>query len=167
MTNANLYQLGGSHYKGSDYEPWDFIVNCWLGFLEGNVVRYMARWDKKGDPDLDLRKARHYIEKLQECVYQVRQQRRPITWLLMEVQKFCNANNLDGDTRGVIFRITTWETPADLEIALDHIDFLLANLHGTKEDREPTPGVELPGGVKLQGGVALDHLTVADVTGAD
>jgi hypothetical protein len=36
-----------------------------LGYLEGNVVKYVSRWKQKGGVD-DLRKAMHYLEKLIE-----------------------------------------------------------------------------------------------------
>jgi hypothetical protein len=36
-----------------------------LGYLEGNIVKYVSRWKDKGGVD-DLRKARHYLDKLIE-----------------------------------------------------------------------------------------------------
>ena len=53
------------HYKGTAIQPWDFIVSNNLGFLEGNVIKYVTRWRQK-DGVQDLRKAKHYIEKLIE-----------------------------------------------------------------------------------------------------
>jgi hypothetical protein len=35
------------------------------GFLWGNVIKYIARWQDKGGVE-DLRKARHYMDKLIE-----------------------------------------------------------------------------------------------------
>ena len=56
---------GPRHYKDKPMQPWDFIVSNGLGFLEGNIVKYISRWRDKGGVD-DLRKAKHYLEKLIE-----------------------------------------------------------------------------------------------------
>lgn len=56
---------GPGHYKDKAIQPWDFIVSNNLSYLEGNVVKYISRWREKGGVD-DLRKAKHYIEKLIE-----------------------------------------------------------------------------------------------------
>lgn len=63
--SANNHQVGGSHYKGKVIQPWDYIVANNLGYLEGNVVKYISRWRDKGGID-DLRKVVHYAEKLIE-----------------------------------------------------------------------------------------------------
>jgi hypothetical protein len=68
--SANDYQVGGTHYQGKEVQPWD-ALQSWLsheafcGFLTGNVIKYISRWRQKGGVD-DLRKAKHYIEKLIE-----------------------------------------------------------------------------------------------------
>jgi hypothetical protein len=63
-SKANQKQIGGTHYKTS-IEPWDAIVSWELGYLDGNVVKYVSRWRKKGGL-ADLKKAQHYLEKLIE-----------------------------------------------------------------------------------------------------
>lgn len=65
MTKANDIQVAGDHYKAKAIQPWDYIVSNELGYLEGNVVKYVSRWKDKGGID-DLRKARHYLDKLIE-----------------------------------------------------------------------------------------------------
>lgn len=62
--SANDHQVGGEHYAG-DIQPWDAVIAWGLGFLDGNVVRYVARWRKKNGVE-DLKKARHYLDKLIE-----------------------------------------------------------------------------------------------------
>ena len=62
---ANDVQVAGNHYKGKTVQPWDYIVANNLGYLEGNIVKYVSRWKDKGGVD-DLRKARHYLDKLIE-----------------------------------------------------------------------------------------------------
>jgi hypothetical protein len=63
--SANDVQVGGSHYKGKAIQPWDFIVSNELGYLEGNIVKYVSRWKQKGGI-ADLQKAQHYLAKLIE-----------------------------------------------------------------------------------------------------
>jgi hypothetical protein len=62
---ANSYQVGGSHYRFKAMQPWDFIVVNGLGFLDGNVVKYICRFRQKNGIE-DLEKAQHYLSKLIE-----------------------------------------------------------------------------------------------------
>lgn len=64
-TGANTTQVGGDHYKTQAIQPWDYILANGLGFLAGNVVKYVSRFDKKNGVE-DLKKARHYLDKLIE-----------------------------------------------------------------------------------------------------
>ena len=67
---ARNYQLGGSHYTNKKIQPWDAMEE-WMteeqfnGFILGNVIKYMARFQDKGGK-LDLQKAKHYLDKLIE-----------------------------------------------------------------------------------------------------
>lgn len=65
MSKANETQVGGDHYKQFKYETWDVIKDWGLGYFDGNAVKYLSRWRHKGGVN-DLRKARHYIDKLIE-----------------------------------------------------------------------------------------------------
>lgn len=68
--SANDMQVGGEHYQNKAIQPWD-AMQAWMtdeqfkGFLWGNVIKYIARWQDKGGIE-DLRKARHYMDKLIE-----------------------------------------------------------------------------------------------------
>jgi hypothetical protein len=62
--NANDTQTGGTHYQVA-IQPWDYIVANNLGYLEGNVIKYVTRYKNKGGIE-DLRKAQHYLAKLIE-----------------------------------------------------------------------------------------------------
>lgn len=64
-TPANARQVGGDHYASKAIQPWDYIIANQLGYLEGNVVKYVSRWRDKGGVQ-DLHKARHYLDKLLE-----------------------------------------------------------------------------------------------------
>ena len=56
-------QVGGSHYKKYKIQPIEFIVKNNIGFVEGNVIKYILRFKEKGGVQ-DLLKAKHYIELL-------------------------------------------------------------------------------------------------------
>ena len=62
---ANTTQVGGQHYKSKAIQPWDYIASNNMGYLEGNVVKYVSRWKDKGGVE-DLKKAQHYLTKLIE-----------------------------------------------------------------------------------------------------
>lgn len=63
--SANETQVGGTHYKTFTHETWDVIADWDLGYFDGNAVKYLSRWRRKGGIE-DLRKAAHYIQKLIE-----------------------------------------------------------------------------------------------------
>jgi hypothetical protein len=65
LLRANDRQEGGTHYKQFRYETWDVILDWDLGYLDGNAVKYLSRWRHKNGIE-DLKKARHYIDKLLE-----------------------------------------------------------------------------------------------------
>ena len=44
--------------------PVKFITSHGLGFLEGNIIKYIVRYKMKGNPVEDLHKARVYIDLL-------------------------------------------------------------------------------------------------------
>ena len=58
-------QVDGSHYKKLKIQPIEYIHANGIGYMEGNVIKYVSRWkDKNGINDLE--KARHYIDLLIE-----------------------------------------------------------------------------------------------------
>ena len=69
-TKADDLQVGGDHYKNMGVQPWK-AMESWMtpeqfaGFLRGNAIKYLARCDAKGGID-DIKKAKHYIDKLIE-----------------------------------------------------------------------------------------------------
>lgn len=65
MNDANNTQVGGTHYKSKKIQPWDYIAANGLGYFDGNVVKYVSRWQDKGGV-ADLEKALHYLQKLIE-----------------------------------------------------------------------------------------------------
>lgn len=67
---ADKEQIGGDHYMNMGVQPWT-AMESWMtreqfaGFLRGNAIKYLARCGTKGGVE-DLRKARHYLDKLLE-----------------------------------------------------------------------------------------------------
>jgi hypothetical protein len=54
-----------AHYtEGREIEPIDAIEDWGLGFLDGQVLKYISRWDRKGDSVENLKKARFYLNRL-------------------------------------------------------------------------------------------------------
>jgi hypothetical protein len=64
---ANDVQIGGDHYK-FPIQPWDYILANDIGYLEGTAIKYLTRWKRKNGVE-DLKKAKHFIDKLIEHYY--------------------------------------------------------------------------------------------------
>jgi hypothetical protein len=68
--SVNETQVGGTHYTTKSIQPWE-AMQAWMsedefcGFLRGNCLKYLVRYKDKGGVE-DLRKARHYLDKLIE-----------------------------------------------------------------------------------------------------
>jgi hypothetical protein len=64
IDGANTHQVAGVHYQ-TTIQPWDYIHRNGIGYLAGNVIKYVSRYKAKNGIQ-DLHKAKHYIEKLIE-----------------------------------------------------------------------------------------------------
>lgn len=62
-------QIGGSHYKNLKIQPTEFIHTNNIGFIEGNIIKYVVRHKDKNGIE-DLKKARHYIDLLIKFEYE-------------------------------------------------------------------------------------------------
>jgi len=69
MSTANEEQIDGSHYKDRTIQPWDYIVQNQIPYLEGNIIKYVSRWRAKNGMT-DLLKAQHYLTKLIETEHE-------------------------------------------------------------------------------------------------
>ena len=54
-------QIGGSHYKSFNIQPYEFISKNNLSFFQGNVVKYVCRYQRKGGAE-DIKKIIHYCQ---------------------------------------------------------------------------------------------------------
>ncbi len=123
MSVANEKQVGGDHYARGNFQTWDFIELAELGFLEGNVIKYLTRWERKGTPKQDLEKAEHYLQKLVE---EAKQGRRPRGFARNnELEDYLHAQNLTGPTAKAIALVSQWRDFNDLNWAMERVRILI------------------------------------------
>lgn len=65
MILARESQVGGDHYKKLKIQPVEYILANNLGYIEGNIIKYITRWKDKGGVQ-DLEKIKHYCDLLIE-----------------------------------------------------------------------------------------------------
>lgn len=130
---ANSTQVGGDHYKSKQkYQHWDFVHDAKLGYMEGQITRYLSR-DKTSLLE-DARKAQHYAYKISEQVERklcaqvaglpdaaVRlfvdrrvTLRRPDPDACTAVVEFITRNKYEGKRALCIMYAATWRTREDL-----------------------------------------------------
>ena len=63
-----LTQVGGSHYSSMAIQPVEFITKNKIPFIEGSVIKYVCRHEKKNGKQ-DLEKAIHFLQLLIEMKY--------------------------------------------------------------------------------------------------
>lgn len=61
IVNPMDMQEGGNHYKKYEIQPIEFIIKNNIGYVEGNIIKYILRFKDKNGLE-DLKKARHYID---------------------------------------------------------------------------------------------------------
>lgn len=70
---ANDIQIGGTHYKDVEIEPWD-VIDTWpreqrIGFYRGCALKYTMRLGSKaGSEEEEARKGEHLLMKLAEVL---------------------------------------------------------------------------------------------------
>lgn len=62
-------QQGGGHYKSLAIQPVEYVYHNNLGFIEGNIIKYITRHGTKNGVE-DLKKAKHFIDLLIELEYE-------------------------------------------------------------------------------------------------
>ena len=61
-------QVGGAHYKDFAIQPVEFITKNNLGFIQGNIIKYICRYKHKNGKE-DLEKIKHYVDLLIQLEY--------------------------------------------------------------------------------------------------
>ena len=62
---ASSVQVGGDHYKNLHIQPFQYVMDNDLNFMQGSAIKYITRYKDKGGIE-DLKKAIHTIELLIE-----------------------------------------------------------------------------------------------------
>lgn len=60
-------QVGGDHYKDMTIQPIEFIMENNIGFVEGNIIKYICRYSRKNGAE-DVKKVIHYANLLLEHI---------------------------------------------------------------------------------------------------
>lgn len=145
--SANDRQEGGFHYKVEGIQCWDFVEAMGLGFLDGNVVKYVARWRKKNGV-ADLRKAAHYLDKLMEHVAhgtilrpQIRGSHRATHPLMVGgyIAAFARDNELPAPETAIITSVCTWSERAALIAARTKLEELMSQGVSGSSTSAPVP----------------------------
>jgi len=68
MSKALDKQEGGRHYKDLKIQPIEYIHANNMGYMEGNVIKYITRHSMKNGVE-DIKKVIHYCELLLELEY--------------------------------------------------------------------------------------------------
>jgi len=74
MSKPSDIQVGGQHYKDMAIQPTEYITKNKLGFIEGNIIKYISRWRQKNGIE-DLKKIKHYVDLLIE--YEGLEEKKP------------------------------------------------------------------------------------------
>ncbi len=127
MTNPNDRQVGGDHYQ-SGYQPWDLFEDYGIGYMECNVIKYVARWRNKGKPEEDIGKADHYLDKLID-LHANRGRVAKAHVPLEVIDSFCSQNNLTINEKAVIQMMCCWSGRIHLSSAKRSIGALIAEAY--------------------------------------
>lgn len=63
---ASERQVAGEHYRKFKIQPWDIVDEYELSYYAGSALKYLLRAGHKGAALEDLKKCRHYLDKLIE-----------------------------------------------------------------------------------------------------
>ena len=118
-STANKKQIGGSHYK-SAYQHWDMVCDHNVPYLEASCTKYVSRHKKKNGLQ-DIEKAIHFLEKIQER-YRTHNRVLPGQRVPDEdVARFCDSNDVTGNSRRVCELVLTWDRPYHLLLAMEYL----------------------------------------------
>lgn len=62
-----------SHYSNGSRDTWDAMLDiqgkeAHMAYCQGNVMKYISRYKRKGKPKEDLMKAKAYLERMIDLV---------------------------------------------------------------------------------------------------
>lgn len=100
MTDAlspRVAQVAGAHYEARGLQHWDIMEVFDIGYLEGQATKYIVRFDKKGTPVEDLKKAISYLDRLLNGDRAVR---RRVPGVILD--QFYRDNELSAEKRNLL-----------------------------------------------------------------
>ena len=141
---ANDTQVGGNHYKGKKFQPWDWD-KYGIGTFEMDILHYVTR-QKNGQQDLE--KAVHYCEKLLE-EYSRFSRRNRVPGALQDrilpvVSEYCDEWSMVGRQRAIIGCLLLWQSDMDILRLKHEIQLLIQETYGATDDVPATLRVESP-----------------------
>jgi uncharacterized protein DUF3310 len=113
--HPNTRQVGGKHYTAA-YQHWDLVADSGMGYFEGQITKYVTRWQKKSGAQ-DVEKAIHYFEKL-VSLYQEGRMRRD--WRMGAsvtnefFEKFKEANKLSTEEVTIFIGLLQYKNISEL-----------------------------------------------------
>lgn len=64
MSNEVVETEHPSHYvAGRKFEPWDVIEDWKLNYFAATALKYISRYERKGNPVADLKKAIEFLKR--------------------------------------------------------------------------------------------------------
>lgn len=120
-SEVNAIQVGGTHYKTA-IQHWDFVAQYGLGYFEGQVTKYVTRWRKKNGLQ-DLRKAKHFLDKLIELAahagYAAQKSAQVRHSPEFTVAEYCFANQLEPLESKVMDLMVEWSDTINASALLE------------------------------------------------
>lgn len=122
--SANNTQVGGGHYRSST-QHWDLLAHYGPAYYIGNATKYLFRWKRKNGLE-DLKKARHYLDKLREELM-LRNVAAPAlrTVPIPHFARFIAENAVDGDEAEIMALLFYFQSDDDLCSAAIQLDKLI------------------------------------------
>src|SRR4051812_12876124 len=112
--SANDSQVGGTHYKGKAFQPWDWD-KYGIGTYEMDILHYVTR--QKGGKQ-DLEKAAHFCQKLHEEYFKhERRNRVPFMFrgmLSAPMRQYCDEWAMSKLQRKIVAMVLFWQCDKNL-----------------------------------------------------
>lgn len=129
MNDPNEHQVGGQHYKGAKFQPWDWQLYG-VGGWEQAIIKYVVRYRSKNGQQ-DLLKAVHYIDKL---IYHVNRGEigNTSSFPIYKLEEFVKDNKCCVAQEQAVACALMWRTVRDLERCKEWVHDLLLKVdqHG-------------------------------------
>lgn len=145
--DPNDRQVGGQHYKGADFQPWDwplYGVDAW----SYSIVKYATRFKEKNGRQ-DLEKAVHFCDKLFWAITQHSFGQHNIV-RIRHADEYLEQNKCDKYQRRVVLAALFWKSSDDVEhlreclshLIEDHDQNVALDAADELADLPPTPVTE-------------------------